>query len=144
MDHYQLKDVTKARVKAKLLTGSYPLLSNKAKFNKSEVDPTSKLFNSSPENTYHFLLTCPALEDRRKKLYPQFHQLIPDQELSPKLILDSSATVSHLPFAEAFNHSVELVIKRFCHTLHCRRQELLNTLSSNHDVAPVLRGGMHR
>ena len=33
----EVKDVTKARVKAKLLTGSYPLQTNKAKFNKSEV-----------------------------------------------------------------------------------------------------------
>ena len=140
----EVKDVTKARVKAKLLTGSYPLQTNTAKFNKSEVDPTCKLCNSSPEDTYHFLLACPALEDRRKKFYPQFHQLIPDQELTPKLILDSSATVSHLPFSQAFNPAVELVTKRFCHTLHCRRQELLNTLSSNHDVAPVLRGGMYR
>ena len=81
----EVQDATKARVKAKLVTGSYPLQTNKAnkaKF-KSEVDPTCKLCNSSPEDTYHFLLTCPALEDRRKKILPTVSSTYPRPQTYP-------------------------------------------------------------
>ncbi len=152
-----LTDVTKARVKVKLLTGTYMLQTNKARFNKSEVDPTCRLCRLAPEDTEHFLLSCSALEDVRHGYRHLVHALLdkipgPPRNLTPYVLLDTEATLSQSPHSLALHNitsALEMVTRRLCFALHLRRLELLNTLtsfnnkSSSTDVAPVIRGGMY-
>lgn len=55
-------DVEKAAIKARILTGTYTLQSNRAKFNQHDVDPTCLLCKEGPENRQHFILTCKSTE----------------------------------------------------------------------------------
>ena len=56
-----------ASIKAKLLTGSYTLQANKARFNQYDVNPTCIVCKQEPEaeGREHFLLRCEGLADTR-------------------------------------------------------------------------------
>ena len=47
--------------KQRLMTGTYILQSNRAKFNQYSVNPTCLLCGEDPEDLEHFLLKCRAL-----------------------------------------------------------------------------------
>ena len=47
--------IKKAGIKARLMTGTYVLQSNRAKFNQYKVDPTCTLCEDEPEGQEHFL-----------------------------------------------------------------------------------------
>ena len=55
--------IKKAGIKARLMTGTYVLQSNRAKFNKYKVDPTCTLCGDGPEDQEHFLLRCRSLSE---------------------------------------------------------------------------------
>ncbi len=59
--------VRAAASRVKLMTGTFPLQDKKAKYNKSEPDPTCRLCLTEVEDTEHFLLRCPALTTEREK-----------------------------------------------------------------------------
>ena len=58
-------EITHIAVKLKILTGTYILQSNRAAFNKHQVDPTCVLCGQSSETLDHFILRCVELEDVR-------------------------------------------------------------------------------
>ena len=58
-------DVRRAEVKARLLTGTYTLQSNRAKFNQFNVSPICQLCNKHPETREHFLISCESLKNIR-------------------------------------------------------------------------------
>ena len=64
------KDVGQARIKSKLLIGTYMLQSCRSKVNKLDVDPTCMLCNSGPEDAEHFLVHCSALQETRDRFLP--------------------------------------------------------------------------
>ena len=55
---FNLMAIKKAGFKAKLMTGTYVLQSNRAKFNQYSVDPTCLLCGDDTEDMIHFLLKC--------------------------------------------------------------------------------------
>jgi hypothetical protein len=59
------RDVTRAALKVKLLTGTYTLQANKAVFNQYQVDKTCPICGEGPENRMHFVFECQSLEDVR-------------------------------------------------------------------------------
>ena len=58
---FNLMAIKKAGMKAMLMTGTYVLQSNRAKFNQYSVNPTCLLCGEDPEDLEHFLLKCRAL-----------------------------------------------------------------------------------
>ena len=58
---FNLMAIKKAGMKARLMTGTYVLQSNRAKFNQYSVNPTCLLCGEDPEDLEHFLLKCRAL-----------------------------------------------------------------------------------
>jgi hypothetical protein len=60
-------EIKAACVKAKLLTGTYTLQSNRSRFNQYEVDATCTLCHKEPETREHFLIRCESLTDVRSK-----------------------------------------------------------------------------
>ena len=55
-------DVRRAEVKVRLLTGTYTLQSNRAKFNQYNVCPTYQLCNKNPETREHFITVCEKVQ----------------------------------------------------------------------------------
>ena len=55
---FNLMAIKKAGFKAKLMTGTYVLQSDCAKFNQYTVDPTCLLCGGDAEDMIHFLLKC--------------------------------------------------------------------------------------
>ena len=55
---FNLMAIKKAGLKAKLMTGTYVLQSNRAKFNQYSVNPTCLLCGDDAEDMIHFLLKC--------------------------------------------------------------------------------------
>ena len=56
-----VREVEKAAVKARIITSTYVLQSNRAKYNQHSVNPTCILCESAPEDVMHFIIKCPAL-----------------------------------------------------------------------------------
>ncbi|KAH3714871.1 hypothetical protein DPMN_057573 [Dreissena polymorpha] len=61
-------DANRALVKLKLITETYIIQSTRARFNKSEVDPTCRTCHYAEETMSHFLLECTALGIVRKPI----------------------------------------------------------------------------
>ena len=72
-----IRDVNRIAVKSKILTGTYMLQTNRVKFNQNEVDPSCQLYKQDKE-TYHFLITCTTLEECRKTIMTDIHNIISD------------------------------------------------------------------
>ena len=49
----------------KLLTGTYILQTNRAKFNRNAVSPVCTACHGAEETVEHFILQCPALQEAR-------------------------------------------------------------------------------
>ena len=64
-----------ASYRAKMLSGSYILQANRAKFNQNKVNPTCPLCHSAPEDLPHFILICPNLCKTRNKYLPRIKHL---------------------------------------------------------------------
>ena len=92
--------MTHAEVKVRLLTGTYILQSNRAKFNQFNEGPTCQLCNKYPETREHFLITCEAFHVLRtvsmNKIRALFEHssgisaLLNNTDLSTQLLLDAT------------------------------------------------------
>ena len=49
-------------MKARLLTGTYPLQSNRARFNQFKVNPQCPLCKKQPKTREHFIVICEMLK----------------------------------------------------------------------------------
>ena len=60
------RDVNRISTNLKYLCGAYPLQSNRAAYNKTEVSPTCQLCGEGDEDLEHFILNCSYLESEIK------------------------------------------------------------------------------
>ena len=72
------RDICRIPVKTKILTGTFILQSNSARFNQNEVDPTCQLCYAESETLTHFLLKCRNLETVRKPILDKFNTVLKD------------------------------------------------------------------
>ena len=97
------RDVKHAIIKAKILTGTYILQSNRAKFNQYDTSDMCLLCNEDREDIKHFILECPRLEITREYHMRQLLAvlsnscqedelviLMENEQILLQLILDSS------------------------------------------------------
>ena len=134
------KDVQRAHVKYKLLTGTYLVNQKKAKFSGKPTDSICTLCNSEDETIVHFLLKCSALSQPRsvimdlvnylKTVLPinEVKKILSDDSLLTQLIIDCSKLLS-LPNRHL--HNIELITRKLCFNLHCRRRYLLEKICNN-------------
>ncbi|MCG8048991.1 MAG: reverse transcriptase domain-containing protein [Candidatus Thiodiazotropha endolucinida] len=66
------RDINRIPLKNKVITGTYLLQTNRAKFNQNEVNPTCPLCNNGDETLQHFLIDCKTLDDTRKPILDDF------------------------------------------------------------------------
>ena len=71
------RDVRRAIVKARLLTGTYLIQSNRVRFNGSSVSDICLLCITEPEDTLYFVLCCPQLELRRHPYITEIYKQCP-------------------------------------------------------------------
>ena len=87
-------------MKARLLTGSYSLPANRARFNQFSVNPLCPLCKQAPKTREHFIVSCKCLKDTRSpyltKIKDKFgcsssiDHILQTPELRIQLLLDSS------------------------------------------------------
>ena len=142
---FNLMAIKKAGLKAKLMTGTYVLQSNRAKFNQYSVNPTCLLCGDDAEDMIHFLLKCQCLSEPRDQFMEKISKILieyqgteeqkeifKDVDLLVALILDCTtinlkASETH---REDFLHKFESVSRGLCYALHCRRFSLLNNVNN--------------
>ena len=133
-------DVRRAEITARLLTGTYTLQSNRARFNQFNVDPICPLCKREPETREHFIVTCESLKDVRTpylvKLRTLFDNssgiddILKSPELSVQLLLDSShpRITNSLNISDKQTEQIELHSRELIYVLHLKRSKLLESL----------------
>ena len=64
------REARRAIIRARLLTGSFTLQGNRARFNQYQVNATCIICKTAAEDRKHFMLECPALETVRTRFMP--------------------------------------------------------------------------
>lgn len=136
-------DVKMGITKARLLTGTYLLQSNKAKFNKYDVNGTCPLCRLEIEDREHMITRCPALISSRNRLMQEIRQIVVDKfgqdiwnQISTrhnitKLIIDCTtlATMKLLPDNVRVLDEIEKLSRKLCHKIHIKRLKELRKLN---------------
>ena len=134
------RDVQRGRTKIRMLTGTYLLQYNRAKFNQSEPDPTCLLCKGAPEDLHHFISICPRLETKRVKLLQPILQLLGGVSSTPVsllftaqrltgLILDCShENMEDLALSKTDRDEIERLSRTLCYALHAERSRILNAV----------------
>ena len=137
---HNTRDVRRAIIKVKILTGTYILQYNKAKFNQHDVSPICCLCEAAEEDRIHFLLGCSRLNSVRQKYLEKIrsilcgidisisHQIMSNQKLLMQLLMDLSKLGvfdSHHVDSSTFEE-LESVSRNMCFALHSKRVQLLS------------------
>lgn len=130
------RDVYRASIKARLLTGTYILQGNKARFNQNQINPTCLLCNNGDETREHFISTCQKLQSVRDPFLTSMQSAVechyPDcwadvsssyQRLT-QLILDSTYFTSY----PNLHVVVEPIARTLIYRLHVKRNALMREL----------------
>ena len=138
---YNINDVGRARIKSKLLIGTYMLQSSRSKFNKLDVDP-------GPEDTEHFLVHCSSLQETRDRFLPTIishieaplrGHLACDPAALTHCILDSNYSGTEGFISENQFYQWEFDTRMFCYYLHVNITKLLTATAE----ATQHRNGLH-
>lgn len=126
-----VREINRAVVKAKLLTGTYQLEGRKALMHRGGTHSgLCPLCGLETETRKHFLCECSALEDVRKRYLQELQDvpiLIPSNlECQLKIILDPS----HATQEDHRLQKAETITRRLCFALHHRRLLLLDAKSA--------------
>ena len=73
-----IRDIYHIPVKNKILTGTYILQTNRAKFNQKEINPTCQLCYTAEETLDHFLLKCKVLDNVRNSIVKDIQNVLSD------------------------------------------------------------------
>jgi endonuclease/exonuclease/phosphatase family metal-dependent hydrolase len=133
------RDATRAAVKAKLLTGTYMLQSNKAKFNQYQIDETCPLCDDGMEDRKHFIVVCRCLQLTRdpymsslgevmaKVDMASWQNIVNNSDLLLQFVLDCSDPCVMVQIKDASDYvgRVESITRRMCYALHCKRSAML-------------------
>ena len=137
------REVEKAAIKARLITGTYVLQYNQAKYNQYENDPTCILCKTATEDITHFLVKCPALAAQRGYHHaslqrtllqncdePEVTKLFADDELLVQFIMDCSheKIQRFLTLPLRWEYIFEPITRQWCYNLHVKRCNLLKQL----------------
>ena len=131
------RDVRRAIIKSRMMTGTYTLQANRAAFNQTS-DKTCPLCGCGDENITHFTISCPATEHKRAPfiqeimdIIPRVYQNHPSTDWTPEMMTHLVLDPTHknisdiLPLAKKLLHGVEKVSRILCFTLHKFRATML-------------------
>ncbi|CAC5387641.1 unnamed protein product [Mytilus coruscus] len=133
-------EVKKAEIKGKLITRTYTLQIDRAKFSRNVEQDMCLLCNSATEDTEHFMLECNALKTERDKhlttlksyvinnIGNKIFDKIVDEGLMVQFIMDSSSEkIKQIVNIKHQNiRDIENITRTLCYGLHTKRTTLLN------------------
>ena len=132
------RDVRRANVKVRMLTGTYILQATKAAFNQTRIT-TCPLCNEADEDIVHFMIECKALDECRqpilealKAAIPLTYQHHPYAQWDPSLICQLVLDPTHpnirniLPIEQCVLLEVEKLSRVLCYRIHKKRCEMLD------------------
>ena len=137
------RDSRRAQLKSRILT--YTLQSNRAVLTSSQVDPTCRLCENSPETRQHFLAECQILQHVRQKFYTRIQHIVDPSRLdiiSPislhevtQLILDPSVFYTNKNIIDSIElNSRELISSKTnsCPVMRNNRASRFQSLTLNY------------
>ena len=137
----QMKDIACARIKCKLLTGTYMLQTNRAKFNANDVDPTCPLCKEDLEDTTHFIASCSASHHVRSRYLtdlgtlvlspPAWNVLIWNPAALTQSILDTNHTVGEGIITKEAAQDWDFYTRLLCFNLHINRRRILDATATS-------------
>ena len=99
-------DKLAASYRAKMLTGSYILQSNRARFNQHEVDPTCPQCSATTDDIPQILMECPALKPAHDKHLPTLSNLCKSLDITvPKCKNEWCALILNCGDSQSCPHS---------------------------------------
>ncbi|CAC5378829.1 unnamed protein product [Mytilus coruscus] len=139
-----IKDVHRGGIKARLITGTYVLQSNRSKFNQHEVSSVCPICQYEDEDIVHFILKCNALFKYRKSYIEElkliinsisnpnacsWKRLVGDNCLLTQLILDPGVLVKQniLSCSEKTLTKIEDCSRKLSFSLHCGKTLIINS-----------------
>ena len=131
------KDVEKAAIKARILTGTYTLQANRSKFNQYTVDRTCPLCGKGIENRKHFTLLCPVTETARTKFKQKIidrmnsstvtHLDVQNDDILLQIIVDCSALIVGPQYGD-LRHEVETLSRELIYNVHVLHIRLMTSM----------------
>ena len=138
-----IQDVRRAEIKARLLTGTYTLQSNRAKFNQYNVSPICQLCNKDPETREHFLTCCESLQNIRSVYHSKIRSLFEPSSDKINSLLDDPARCTQLLLDSSHSDikntlqpnstqisELELYSREFIFKIHVKRTKILSELKT--------------
>ena len=131
------RDVYRATIKTKLLTGTYNLQGNRAKFNQFNIDPTCLLCDGDPETREHFLVCCPKLQQQRepflKQLEAECENMYPGSwaniAISPTSLTQLILDPTHFTCYPNLHVHTEPISRMLTYRLHVTRTAIIASLT---------------
>ena len=133
-----VSDVKKGIIKARIITGTYILETNRHRFSAGKESALCKCCGLENEDIIHFLLHCPALYQQRKDIYGKIKQLIitligcnnwnilsSNKLFTTRIIIDCSFLKPYLLKPHDLEE-VNRLTTDLCYKLHIHRLVLLN------------------
>ncbi|CAC5387308.1 unnamed protein product [Mytilus coruscus] len=136
-------ELRKAIIKARMMTGSYILQSDKHKFTHFIAEPLCQLCNTENEDIVHMVTSCPVLITVREKYYVELKREILDS-IDPikwntfccnmmeitRLILDCNNFKGTLSISSELITKIEEKGRNLLFQLHAKRIEVLDALNN--------------
>lgn len=138
------KETPRMMVKLRMITGTYSLQANRARFNQFEVNPTCRLCNTDVEDRSHFIAVCPALAHIRTPFLNDLNNalrnvlnesdcdsVLGSVKLLTQLIIDpTSDMISSLAIIGKRDiNNIEMISRRLLLALHSAHTKLIKTKS---------------
>jgi hypothetical protein len=133
------RQVTRANIKVRMLTGCYTLQASKLTFKKS-LDDTCPLCRTEPEDIRHMLTRCSKLATERNNYITAINGIIPSLCAHKQKILQDNTLFTHLILdprhpdllqwmhvTEELYTLLENITRDMCFALHLRRARILST-----------------
>ena len=129
------REVKKSQIKTRLLTGTYLLQSDMHRFSKKRDEQKCELCQIEQENMEHFLLRCPALNEKRKTTLSKLKQtliqstgqdkwtetIVGNKTLLLQTIIDVKAVADELNINQETFKEIEMISRNLCYDLHVQR-----------------------
>ena len=137
-------DVSRAVIKARILTGTYYLQADRDKFQKEGITSMCPFCSATSEDRLHFLTAYASLAQIRQpyivkieeKLLEQntracVSSVIGDLTLLAQLVIDCSSPViaQRLRIRNSISRDVEILSRELCFALHLKRCSILKQLN---------------
>ena len=125
------RDIRRGCTKARILTGTYPLQTYRAKFNQYDIKPECPMCLSAPEDRAHFLFSCRALGDGREQYLQNIKSILPPEvnaacrenpSLLELVVLNCPDQLEYRGILYKLkSQEVEQMSRYLCYHLHCQR-----------------------